>query len=343
LVPGTGGLEDDPWANALSKLNDEDQATIQQLSGQSGVLLGAATNERINGLIALVSARRDDVERRFWRVRIGDKDVVIRDWLASVVEGLNKVKEIGKIVVQQDPTGQAALPWVILGSLLQTATIESEEVALLLESLDRVTRVVNRSRIYELLFRPGVMGHHMDSLRVLHRSLIAQYASVLELTAHVYRQLSRKTVARGASALWNPQRTQELLDAVSKQEQQVKIDADICQISRTLDTDAKTWNAVRELHGLLMGISGPTISVSLEVRAMLHRIQQKELLEVLEWLSCVPYNKHHDEIRRSRVANTCDWLVSDVRFKTWEESENSMMLWLRGYGKSHRWTNLLRR
>ena len=93
-----------------------------------------------------------------------------------------------------------------------------------------------------------------------------------------------------------------------------------------LDSNAKIWNAMRELYGLLRGLAGPSLAISLEVRSVLHTIKQQELLEILEWVSKVPYKKHHDETAKFRVKETCEWLVSDTRFTKWEGSKSSVIL-----------------
>ena len=50
----------------------------------------------------------------------------------------------------------------------------------------------------------------------------------------------------------------------------------------------------------------------------------------MEWISVVEYPKHHEEVRRSRVEDTCEWLLRDQRFRDWENSASSAVLWLRG-------------
>ncbi|KAH8698504.1 ankyrin repeat-containing domain protein [Talaromyces proteolyticus] len=62
----------------------------------------------------------------------------------------------------------------------------------------------------------------------------------------------------------------------------------------------------------------------------LERVEAKEQLEILEWISRVPYGKHHNVVKEARTASTCDWLLDHERFHEWENSNVSVVLWLQG-------------
>ena len=63
------------------------------------------------------------------------------------------------------------------------------------------------------------------------------------------------------------------------------------------------------------------------------RLQVEERLAILNWVSPIPYKKHHDLVTEARIGGTCEWLLQDDKFREWEESRSSVILWLQGSRK----------
>ncbi|KAK3934684.1 hypothetical protein QBC46DRAFT_454028 [Diplogelasinospora grovesii] len=59
------------------------------------------------------------------------------------------------------------------------------------------------------------------------------------------------------------------------------------------------------------------------------RIDSKDRLEVLEWISPVLYGKHHGTVKSARTAETCEWLIDHQALRKWQNS-SSAILWLWG-------------
>lgn len=55
-------------------------------------------------------------------VRIGDRDIILRDIAAKIISVLDVFKAVGDTAVQVDP-GAAALPWALIRFLLQVGLI----------------------------------------------------------------------------------------------------------------------------------------------------------------------------------------------------------------------------
>ncbi|KAH6714543.1 ankyrin repeat-containing domain protein [Leptodontidium sp. MPI-SDFR-AT-0119] len=66
------------------------------------------------------------------------------------------------------------------------------------------------------------------------------------------------------------------------------------------------------------------------VSDLLERVEEKEQLEILKWISPIQYGKHHDTVKADRTLDTCEWLLQDERFRKWEDDSSSVILWLQG-------------
>ncbi|KAJ5947861.1 hypothetical protein N7466_000876 [Penicillium verhagenii] len=51
---------------------------------------------------------------------------------------------------------------------------------------------------------------------------------------------------------------------------------------------------------------------------------------MLEWISPIPFGKHHADIKERRTPNTGEWLVQHEDFSTWEDKKSSALFWLQG-------------
>jgi ankyrin repeat domain-containing protein 50 len=87
------------------------------------------------------------------------------------------------------------------------------------------------------------------------------------------------------------------------------------------------------LTGLLRSLDAPLTRVDEGVCALLECVDGKERLEVLEWISALPYNKYHNTVKEARTPHTYEWLMEHKRFREWENTGSSVMLWLQGSRK----------
>lgn len=58
-------------------------------------------------------------------------------------------------------------------------------------------------------------------------------------------------------------------------------------------------------------------------------------LEILQWLSVVPYKEHHTLIDDDRLEGTGEWLLSKTEYKEWRQegcAEDRRLLFLRANG-----------
>jgi hypothetical protein len=61
--------------------------------------------------------------------------------------------------------------------------------------------------------------------------------------------------------------------------------------------------------------------------------EETERITVLDWLSDVPFGKHHTNNREGRLPKSGQWLMEKELYKTWRGDASSSVLWLLGIGK----------
>lgn len=196
-----------------------------------------------------------------------------------------------------------------------------EQMGALLLSIEKVTYLTNRCAIYERLYTPGTTPEQV--LHNLHTALVRLYAAILRLIGLAHRMFVKNTVARAMHAVFNPGDVSDLLAKCQDLEPGVDIEAQNCERMRSQEVDMKT-------QGLLESLQTPIIRTDERVSSFLEKIDEKERLEILDWISKVLYGKNHDTVKDQRTKNTCGWLLKHSRYLEWQEISSSVILWLHG-------------
>ncbi|KAK1762907.1 hypothetical protein QBC33DRAFT_460474 [Phialemonium atrogriseum] len=191
----------------------------------------------------------------------------------------------------------------------------------LLLSTEKIVRAVNRGQVYELVYKPE---NTLElALQHLRDALVGLYAASLELLANSSKLLSQNTAAQTIHAILHPGGTESLFKKLDDLETQLGRDVQACQ---------SAWSAAadKRLTGLLHGLDAPITRIDDGVGTLLEIVDWNEQKDILEWISLVPYRKHHDEVKMLRTRNTCEWLLGDDKFREWEKTSLSVILWLQG-------------
>lgn len=105
----------DLWEIALKQLPPAKQEKLKSL-GLDKLNSGSVESE-IEDLVGLVNQKQAECEKKFWRVSIGDNDIVLRNYTTKIVGWLEKA---GDIAIQFAPP-QASMPWSVIKSLMQVS------------------------------------------------------------------------------------------------------------------------------------------------------------------------------------------------------------------------------
>lgn len=69
----------------------------------------------IDDLVGVVNKRQEECESKFFKVKFGDEEIVLRDYTDKIVDWVGKA---GDIAIQFAPP-QAAIPWAVIKSAMQ--------------------------------------------------------------------------------------------------------------------------------------------------------------------------------------------------------------------------------
>lgn len=106
------------WAKALltTIISEEERKALYWMNENAQKLQAQA--DPIGGLIAVLQQKQEKCQRNRWHIRVGDRDIILRDVAAKIISVLDVFKAVGDTAVQIDP-GAAALPWALIRFLLQ--------------------------------------------------------------------------------------------------------------------------------------------------------------------------------------------------------------------------------
>jgi len=191
----------------------------------------------------------------------------------------------------------------------------------LLDSTEKIVRIVNRGQVYELVYT--LDNTHQAALENLQDALVDLYSGSLELLANSSRLLSKSTAKRTGYAILHPGKTENLVSNLDKLETNLSREVQACESGRCVAVEAR-------LTDLLHSLDAPMTRIDQGVSALLEWIDGEDEMGILEWISGIPYGDHHATVKNQRTLDTCEWLLQNERFREWEDTCSSAILWLQG-------------
>ena len=64
--------------------------------------------------------------------------------------------------------------------------------------------------------------------------------------------------------------------------------------------------------------------------ALLSGLEASKRIEILQWLSTLPYHHHHESFVKDLIPGLGQWFLATPEFKFWKPSSSSEVFWLRG-------------
>lgn len=74
-------------------------------------------------------------------------------------------------------------------------------------------------------------------------------------------------------------------------------------------------------------------STEASVSKVLEAVNEREALQILNWISTSPYGDFHERVKQVRSPGTCEWILSNHEYIRWRETRESAILWLHGIRK----------
>ncbi|KAI0162899.1 hypothetical protein BJ166DRAFT_280797 [Pestalotiopsis sp. NC0098] len=317
-APSDQNSSDNLWAEALDLLDADDSERLRLL-----------TAERITVLDEVLVAAKDKQKQsqdKQWKYKKSDgTNSELRDVFDKMVKWLTKLQTLGDYGVQFDPT-HLSVPWAAIKFFLTIASIDSLNLSAVFDGLEMTTNLINRYKIFEELYLREVS----KASNLLKQAITKLYASVLTFLAQAKRYYSQNTAKRMAkSAL-------QIADLDVK-----KMMEDIRSQQTAADEFARLIDAesLRQVNDKLEHLaleSGKELRKVLNdevhghLSTLLQHTESLKHKEFRNWISPIPYSKHHDNIRKDRIQESGLWIFEQKEYVEWKQSTTSSLLWLRG-------------
>lgn len=218
--------------------------------------------------------------------------------------------------------------------LAKTVVADSEQIGALLVGLDTMTNLINRCKIYEVLYlNDGQAGQAFSNLEV---ALVKLYKAMLRFLASANVIYDSNTGARIVRALLEPDKVAEFVGDFEKLQAHADVEASNCDHTYTRVAHAK----MTELEQLLGDLTAPIVRTDRGVTKLWDRLNDSRRTKILAWASSIPYEDNHYSARQGHVGMTGEWLLKHERYREWRGSSASMILWLHGIRKClllHEW------
>ena len=322
------------WHEALKKLDPEKQSAIRGLA--VSVEQTSSPAGLIENVYNDVREKRSQCEAKRWKLSFRGREVILRDVADKVATRISKFKEIGDVVANVDPL-HAGLPWAGMRFVLQLIVAEKDQNAALLLSLDKISYLISRCKVYEGLYLSRIVEKDIEkkdaASGVMRTALLSMYQQILAFLGSAILLYSKHTAGRIAHALMSTKQLDDSLKVLEQSEQQLETEAENCE--RIINRSAhESQAAERErLRAILNGLQEPILRIDETVCELLQTVKENELHAALTFVSSVPYEDHHALAIRNRTPNTGRWLLMDHRYYDWRDSSASMFLWLHGIRK----------
>ena len=225
---------------------------------------------------------------------------------------------------------------------------ESELMAALLIGGEKVTQLINRCTIYELLYLPlDVSGPFKLAMENLKTALTDLYLAVLRFLARAKKEYDKGSVSRTLGSVLHS-KVLEFVESCKDLETQVDTEArnldriqdrEARNLDRIQDREARNLDriqdreAIMKLKSLFEDLRSPILHVDARVSALSDEYEVDKRSKILSWISDIPYKGIHNVARKGWTKGTGNWLLEHDRYLKWRASSASTILWLHGMRK----------
>ena len=199
-------------------------------------------------------------------------------------------------------------------------------MAALLIGGEKVTQLINRCTIYELLYLSSdVSGPFTLAMENLTTALTALYLAVLRFLARAKKEYDKGYVSRTLGSVLSS-KVLEFVENCNALETQV-------------DTEAKNLDRIQgrganmKLESLLKDLKNPILRIDARVGALSDKYEVDKQCKILSWISDIPYKEIHNVSREGWTKGTGNWLLEHDQYVKWRASSASTILWLHGMRK----------
>ncbi|KAK9849324.1 hypothetical protein MYU51_014595 [Penicillium brevicompactum] len=270
----------DLWDEALDSLEEDDRSAVKMMlkDWDQG-------SPKRKDLVAEIQATMDGALKSKHHDRTTS--------IGKLLSVLNNFLSAGDVAVSFDPT-HAALPWAAVRCVIVIFTAHNELKGVILTGMAEVTSLLVRCDMYQLLYMAPdpALRPPDDVLAKLRTCIVQTYAGLQSFFAFVERQQTNFKI----DSVFKLEDARAHIDKLSGSQKQLLQVADDCEKS----CDLSSRSDLKEL----LGLSSEIPFIRQQVDMVLERIDARDELEILEWISPIPYGTHHSVRVESRTPDT---------------------------------------
>ena len=344
----------DLWGLAFEKLSEEDKSAISDLQIKTDSKL-----DILEHLSTVATKKRNDCEAKRWKFDFHGRQIILRDVAQKIIVWVDKFKQIGDVTVNFDPV-HALLPWAGVRFVLevrlmivqrenrprltfkQMTVAESQQMGALLTGVEKITNLISRCQIYEAFYlsrectKAGEWTQERkQSVTNLTSALVALYATMLSFLGDAIRTYNQGAIIRTLCAILNPAKVIGFVDNCQSLENNLAIEAANCERIHARQNYGSSGEQIQMLNQILVDLQAPILRVDSRVAALCENLSESRRLNILQWISVIPYEENHFFACQGRTSGTGEWLLQDKRYREWRTSSASMILWLHGDRECH--------
>ncbi|KAG9592896.1 hypothetical protein KCU77_g5688, partial [Aureobasidium melanogenum] len=323
------------WDRARQEL-DHDDDTLFNLDRHD-------KRQMLQDILTVVQGQQDRCLQDRWKIQgLNGKKIVVRDVCAKMVSSIEKYMAVVDAAVQYDPV-HSALPWAGIHFFLQLSINDSKTFDAMIEGLEILSRVVARYSIFEALY----LGSTTPAQVQFKDGLVRLYAAVLSYLCKARKYYNRSITKRIVVNTFRPPELDKALLVVSEEEASVRRQADLIDTERQAEgmllmkdvgVTAKQveiriedlLSSQQKLEAQLKKLEAPFIRTFSQMTLLHNSLEHAERIELLLWLSRVPYREHHRVISSQFSCGSGQWLLQNHKFISWMTSSASEIFWLHG-------------
>lgn len=137
------------------------------------------------------------------------------------------------------------------------------------------------------------------------------------------------------TAVLSPKYATDLVANVNKKEEMLDREAQSCEASRSAISSEEMKAQIINLKKELAQLSSPLAQIDATVSSLFKKVNQRELDELMSFISSEMFGKSHATVTDTRVENTGNWLLANPKFRAWQDiSSSSAVFVLKGAGTS---------
>ncbi|KAL6890461.1 hypothetical protein GGI43DRAFT_387665 [Trichoderma evansii] len=130
------------------------------------------------------------------------------------------------------------------------------------------------------------------------------------------------------AAILSPNYATDLISNVYKKEENVDREILSCNASLSVISSEKMNIQLQDLRKQLAQLSSPLPRIDESVSNLLGKVSQRELEELMNFISSEMFGKSHATVTDTRIEKTGDWLLGSEDFRAWQDIPSSSAVFL---------------